>query len=274
MMISDTVSHLETMARQIRRDIITMIYQAGDGHPGPSLSCADLVTALYFAIMEVDPANPQWSRRDRLILSKGHACPAVYAALARKGYFDLSELPQLRTLGSILQGHPDMLKTPGIDFTSGSLGNGISVGLGIALAARINGLHYHTYVITGDGELQEGIIWEAAMAAKHYQVGNLIVFVDYNGIQSGGRTEEISGLEPIVPKFEAFGWHCQVIDGHNFTEILTAVANAKATPAIPSVIIANTIKGKGISFIENNNAWHKRVPTKAEWEQALQELGG
>ncbi|MDI9418629.1 MAG: transketolase [Bacillota bacterium] len=273
MMSGHNVSYLEHMARQIRRDIITMIYEAGDGHPGPSLSCADLVTALYFAVMEVDPANPHWPRRDRLILSKGHACPAVYAALARKGYFDPAELPRLRTLGGMLQGHPDMLKTPGIDFTSGSLGNGISIGLGIALAARINGLEYYTYVITGDGELQEGIIWEAAMAAKHYQVGNLIVFVDYNGIQSGGRIAEISGLEPVIPKFEAFGWHCQEIDGHNFTEILSAVANAKATPAIPSVIVAHTVKGKGISFIENNNAWHKRVPDKAEWEQALQELG-
>ncbi|NLL88796.1 MAG: transketolase [Firmicutes bacterium] len=272
-MSGHNVSYLEHMARQIRRDIITMIYEAGDGHPGPSLSCADLVTALYFAVMEVDPANPHWPRRDRLILSKGHACPAVYAALARKGYFDPAELPRLRTLGGMLQGHPDMLKTPGIDFTSGSLGNGISIGLGIALAARINGLEYYTYVITGDGELQEGIIWEAAMAAKHYQVGNLIVFVDYNGIQSGGRIAEISGLEPVIPKFEAFGWHCQEIDGHNFTEILSAVANAKATPAIPSVIVAHTVKGKGISFIENNNAWHKRVPDKAEWEQALQELG-
>ncbi len=273
MMSGHNVSYLEHMARQIRRDIITMIYEAGDGHPGPSLSCADLVTALYFAVMEVDPANPHWPRRARLILSKGHACPAVYAALARKGYFDPAELPRLRTLGGMLHGHHGMLKTPGIDFTSGSLGNGISIGLGIALAARINGLEYYTYVITGDGELQEGIIWEAAMAAKHYQVGNLIVFVDYNGIQSGGRIAEISGLEPVIPKFEAFGWHCQEIDGHNFTEILSAVANAKATPAIPSVIVAHTVKGKGISFIENNNAWHKRVPDKAEWEQALQELG-
>ncbi len=273
MMLSQTVKELEKTARQIRRDIITMIYQAGDGHPGPSLSCADLVTALYFAVMNVEPADPHWPRRDRLILSKGHACPAVYAALARKGYFDAAELPRLRSLGSILQGHPDMLKTPGIDFSSGSLGNGISAGLGMALAARISGLDYHTYVICGDGELQEGIVWEAAMAAKRYQVGNLTVLVDYNGVQSGGRIEEISGLEPLVPKWEAFGWHCQEIDGHDFTEILTAIAEAKAVPDRPSVIAARTVKGKGVSFIENNNAWHKRVPTREEWEQAMKELG-
>jgi len=272
-MAGQAIKELEHTARQIRRDILTMIYQAGDGHPGPSLSCADLVTALYFSAMNVDPADPRWPGRDRLILSKGHACPAVYAALARKGYFDLDELPRLRSLGSILQGHPDMLKTPGIDFTSGSLGNGISAGLGMALAARINSLDYFTYVITGDGELEEGIVWEAAMAAKHYQVGSLIVMVDYNGVQSGGRIEEISGLEPLVPKWEAFGWHCQVIDGHNFAEILTAIDNAKAVPGMPSVIIARTVKGKGVSFIENNNAWHKRVPTREEWEQAMQELG-
>ncbi|HOB08509.1 MAG: transketolase [Limnochordia bacterium] len=272
-MLSQTVKELEKTARQIRRDIITMIYQAGDGHPGPSLSCADLVTALYFAVMNVEPADPHWPRRDRLILSKGHACPAVYAALARKGYFDAAELPRLRSLGSILQGHPDMLKTPGIDFSSGSLGNGISAGLGMALAARISGLDYHTYVICGDGELQEGIVWEAAMAAKRYQVGNLTVLVDYNGVQSGGRIEEISGLEPLVPKWEAFGWHCQEIDGHDFTEILTAIAEAKAVPDRPSVIAARTVKGKGVSFIENNNAWHKRVPTREEWEQAMKELG-
>lgn len=273
MMLSQTVKELEKTARQIRRDIITMIYQAGDGHPGPSLSCADLVTALYFAVMNVEPADPHWPRRDRLILSKGHACPAVYAALARKGYFDAAELPRLRSLGSILQGHPDMLKTPGIDFSSGSLGNGISAGLGMALAARISGLDYHTYVICGDGELQEGIVWEAAMAAKRYQVGNLTVLVDYNGVQSGGRIEEISGLEPLVPKWEAFGWHCQEIDGHDFTEILTAIAEAKAVLDRPSVIAARTVKGKGVSFIENNNAWHKRVPTREEWEQAMKELG-
>lgn len=223
--------------------------------------------------MNVEPADPHWPRRDRLILSKGHACPAVYAALARKGYFDAAELPRLRSLGSILQGHPDMLKTPGIDFSSGSLGNGISAGLGMALAARISGLDYHTYVICGDGELQEGIVWEAAMAAKRYQVGNLTVLVDYNGVQSGGRIEEISGLEPLVPKWEAFGWHCQEIDGHDFTEILTAIAEAKAVPDRPSVIAARTVKGKGVSFIENNNAWHKRVPTREEWEQAMKELG-
>ena len=267
------IERLEAAARKLRTDIITMIYQAKDGHPGPSLSCADLVAALYFCAMKIKPEDPDWPERDRLILSKGHACPSVYAALANRGYFSKDELPKLRTFGGMLQGHPDMLKTPGIDFTSGSLGNGISIGLGMALAGRIKGIDNHIYVITGDGELQEGVVWEATMAAKHYNVGNLIVLVDYNGIQSGGPIADISGLEPLVPKWEAFGWHCQTIDGHNFTEILTALDNAKAEDTSPSVILARTVKGRGVSFMENNNAWHKGVPTKAEWEQAVAELG-
>lgn len=267
------VEQLKENARLVRRDILTMIYQAGDGHPGPSLSCADLVTALYFTIMKVDPHNPDWAERDRLILSKGHACPCVYAALAQKGYFSPQELPKLRKLDSMLQGHPDMLKTPGIDFTTGSLGNGIGLGLGIALAGQLRQDDYYTYVICGDGELQEGVIWEAAMAAKHYRVGKLIVFIDHNGIQSGGKITEISGLDPILPKWEAFGWHCQEIDGHDFSEILSAVNNAKREPTCPSVILAHTIKGKGISYMENDNAWHKGVPTKEQWHQAMQELG-
>lgn len=272
-MSEQQVNRLTEIALGIRREIITMIYRAGDGHPGPSLSCADIVTALYFEVMKIDPHNPWWPQRDRLILSKGHACPSVYAALAEKGYFSKDELPRLRSLGSILQGHPDMQKTPGIDFTSGSLGNGIGIGLGIALARRITGFDYWTYVITGDGELQEGAIWESAIAAKYYQAGNLIVFIDHNGIQSGGKISEMSGLEPILPKWKAFGWHCQSIDGHNFAQILAAVHNAQMELERPSVILANTIKGKGISFMENNNSWHKGAPTKEQWQQAMVELG-
>ncbi|HHY71627.1 MAG TPA: transketolase [Thermoanaerobacterales bacterium] len=271
--MTEKISKLIEISQHIRQDIITMIYQAGDGHPGPSLSCADIVTALYFEIMKIDPANPNWPERDRFILSKGHACPCVYAALAHKGYFSKEKLPKLRTLGSILQGHPDMQKTPGIDSTSGSLGNGIGIGLGMALAGKIKGLDYYTYVITGDGELQEGVIWESLMAAKHYQTGNLIVFIDHNGIQSGGKIENVSGLYPIIPKWEAFGWHCQSIDGHNFAEILTAVSNAKAEKTRPSVILAHTVKGKGVSFMENNNSWHKGTPTEEQWQQAMAELG-
>lgn len=265
---------LEEMARTIRRDIITMIYKAGDGHPGPSLSVADIVTALYFELMRIDPQNPDWSDRDRLILSKGHACPAVYAALARKGYFALEELSRLRFLDSMLQGHPDMNKTPGIDFTSGSLGNGIGAGLGMAIAAKLKNKDYYSYVITGDGELQEGVVWESMMAAIRYKANNLIVIVDNNGMQSGGKVSEISGLYPILPKLEAFGWHCQEIDGHNFEEILKAVENAKAEKERPSIILAHTIKGKGVPFMENNNAWHKGVPSHSQWVEAMKALGG
>jgi transketolase len=246
-----------------------MIHLAGDGHPGPALSVLDIVTALYFKAMRVNPAEPQWEERDRFILSKGHACPALYAALARRGFFSPEVLPSLRRLGSILQGHPDMKKTPGIDSTSGSLGNGISIGLGMALAARVNRRDYYTYVIVGDGEIQEGIVWEAAMAAVHYRAGRLIVFVDHNGQQSGGPVGEVSGLYPVLPKWEAFGWHCQEIDGHDLRAILTAIDRAQAEEARPSCIVARTVKGKGIPFMEADNSWHKRVPTKDELNAAL-----
>lgn len=268
------IRELQDIARQIRIDIITMIYKAGDGHPGASLSAADLITALYFDIMNVEPAYPDKPDRDRFILSKGHGCPALYAALARKGYFSRDELPGLRSLESMLQGHPDMKKTPGIDSSSGSLGNGIGIGLGMVMAGRITGYDYFTYVVTGDGELQEGVVWEAAMAAYRYKAGRLIVFVDNNGRQSGGLVEEISGLYPILPKWEAFGWHCQEIDGHDFSQILTAVEKAQACTDRPSMILAHTIKGKGIPFMEGDNSWHKRVPTDEEYREAMRVLGG
>ena len=268
------INKLDAIAKTLRKDIVTMIYKAGDGHPAPSLSVVDIVTALYFYIMRIDPSRPNWPERDRLILSKGHACPAMYAALARKGYFPLNELPRLRSLNSKLQGHPDMNKTPGVDFTSGSLGNGISVGLGMALAGKLKGCDYYTYVITGDGELQEGIVWEAMMAARHYRLGNLVVFVDNNGMQSGGKIENISGLYPIAPKWESFGWHCQVIDGHDFKEILDAVKCAKEEKSRPSVIIAKTVKGKGVPYMENDNRWHKGALTREQWEEAMVALGG
>lgn len=263
------IHDLEEKARQVRRDVVTMIHLAGDGHPGPALSVADIVTALYFKILRVNPADPHWADRDRFILSKGHACPTLYAALARRGFFSPELLPSLRNLGSILQGHPDMNKTPGIDSMSGSLGNGISIGLGMALAARVNQQDYFTYVIAGDGEIQEGIVWEAAMAAAHFQVGRLTVFVDSNGFQSGGAVTEVSGLHPILPKWEAFGWHCQEIDGHDMGEILAAVERAHQEETCPSCIVASTVKGKGVPFMEADNTWHKRVPTRDELERAL-----
>jgi len=268
------IKKLENLARLVRRDIVTMIHLAGDGHPGPSLSVADIVTALYFDIMNIDPSRSQWGDRDRLILSKGHACPAVYAALSRKGYFSSEVFPTLRHLDSILQGHPDVNKTPGIDATAGSLGNGISIGLGMALAARIQGKAYWTYVVTGDGELNEGVIWEALMAASHHKIGNLIVLVDNNEYQSGGSIRTISGILPLRPKVESFGWHCQEVDGHNIAEILHAVRAAQAASDKPSIIICHTVKGKGVPYMEGNNAWHKRAPTREEYEEAMMVLGG
>jgi transketolase len=272
--VTDTIRELQEIARLIRIDVVTMIHKAGDGHPGAALSVADMITALYFHVMRIDPARPAWADRDRFILSKGHACPALYAALARKGYFSPDDLVGLRSLPSHLQGHPDMNKTPGIDSTSGSLGNGVSIGLGMVLAGRITGRDYFTYVVTGDGEIEEGIVWEAAMSAQKYRAGRLIVFVDNNGIQSGGPVEEVSGLNPILPKWEAFGWHCQEIDGHNFDHILRAVENAKANTEQPSLILAHTIKGQGVPFMIGDNSWHKRVPTRQEYEEAMRALGG
>jgi len=268
------IRELEEIARLIRIDIVTMIYRAGDGHPGPALSATDLITALYFHGMDVDPAHPDREDRDRFILSKGHACPALYAVLARKGYFPRADLSGLRSLGSHLQGHPDMNKTPGVDSTSGSLGNGVSIGLGMVLAGRIMGHDYFTYVVTGDGEIQEGIIWEAAMSAKKYKAGRLIVLVDNNGFQSGGPVAEVSGLNPILPKWEAFGWHCQEIDGHDFGQILQAIENAKARTEQPSLILAHTVKGQGVPFMVGDNSWHKRVPTAQEFLAAMRALGG
>ena len=229
MLENGSVEQLQAIASQLRLDVVRMVHDAKDGHPGPALSAIDMITTLYFREMNIDPANPQWADRDRFILSKGHACPALYAALARKGYFSVDEFKGLRGMGCLLQGHPCMKKTPGVDMTSGSLGNGLSIGVGMAIAGKYRKKSYNTYVILGDGEIQEGIIWEAAMCAKRYQLNNLIVFVDHNGWQSGGQVEEISGLLPILPKWGAFGWHCQAIDGHDFTQIITAIENARKT---------------------------------------------
>ena len=273
--MKENVSDLTETARLLRRDVVTMVHLAGDGHPGPALSVADMVTALYFRALRIDPANPEWPQRDRFILSKGHACPVVYAALARRGFFSHDLLPSLRSLGSILQGHPDMNKTPGIDITAGSLGHGISLGLGMTLAGRYNGNDYMTYVITGDGELEEGIVWEAAMAAFHFRAGRLVVLVDHNGFQSSDtQVGDMSGLLPILPKWETFGWHCQEIDGHDFHQILGAIGQAQEETDRPSLILAHTIKGKGVPFMENDNSWHKRVPTKEQLDTALEALGG
>jgi len=263
---------LTAQARQLRRDVFSMIHHCGDGHPGAALSIADLITALYFKVLRVDPKNPEWPARDRFILSKGHACPVYYAALARRDFFPVEWLPTLRKLGSPLQGHPVMKKTPGVDMTTGSLGHGIPIGAGMAAAGRLAKLDYFTYVITGDGELNEGIVWEAAQSAAHMKLGRLIAFVDNNGWQSGGYIKDVSGLQNIAAPFAAFGWHTQEIDGHDFTQILDAIELAQAETERPSLIVAHTIKGKGIPFTENDNSWHKRVPTKAELASALDHL--
>ena len=268
------IAYLQDCARRIREDVVEMVYRTKDGHPSPSFSVAEILAALYFHILRIDPENPKWKDRDRFILSKGHACPALYAALARRGYFSPDELTTLRYLHSNLQGHPYEPKTPGLDSTTGSLGNGVSIGLGMAMAARIRKQDYRVYVVVGDGELGEGLIWEAAMAAGHHKMANLTVFVDNNNYQSGGTVGEISGPYPIAEKWADFGWHTQTIDGHDIAQILEAVERAKLVVDRPSVIVAKTVKGQGLSFMVGDNTWHKRVYTDAEYEQAMVELGG
>lgn len=270
--MNEQIKSISDHAKTIRKDVVEMVYLAKDGHPGPALSIADIVASLYFNIMKLDPKRPDWSERDRLVLSKGHACTAVYSALARKGYYSENILSTLRAFGSKLQGHPVMKKTPGIDMTSGSLGNGLSIGVGMALASNYTGEDYNVYVIMGDGELEEGVVWEGMMTAAKYKLGKLIVFVDHNGWQSGDSVKEISGLLPIYPKFESFGWHCQEIDGHDIESILSAVNIAKKEKERPSMILCRTTKGKGVPFMENDNSWHKRVPTKEQYEEAMKIL--
>ena len=264
---------MQRIARQIRCDIIRMIHAAGSGHPGASLSAVEIVTALYFSVMNIDPSRPDWPRRDRFILSKGHACPVLYAALARRGYFPADELMTLRRINSTLQGHPDMNKTPGVDMTSGSLGNGLSCGGGMALAARVDSMPTRVSVLLGDGELQEGIVWEAAMTAAHYRLDNLCAIVDNNGLQLDGFTRDVMGVGPISEKWRSFGWNVIETDGHDLDALVRAFESARETKGRPTVIIAATIKGKGVSFMEDECGWHGRCPTGDEAARALVELG-
>ena len=271
-MVKYSISELEDIARKLRRHIITMIFTAGSGHPGGSLSAADIVTALYFDIMKHDPANPHWPDRDRFVLSKGHAAPVLYAALAECGYFPLDWLTTLRKTGTCLQGHTDSTLTPGVDVSAGSLGQGLSIGIGMALAARLNNKDYHTYVLLGDGECDEGQVWEAAMFAPNYQLDNLTAIVDFNTLQLDGFTRDIMNLEPFMAKWAAFKWEVIETNGHDIQQILDAIQRAKAVKGRPTVIIAHTIKGKGVSFMENNVDWHGKAPNKSETEIALREL--
>jgi len=271
-MVKYSISELEIIARKLRRHIINMISAAGSGHPGGSLSAADIVTALYFDIMKHDPANPHWPDRDRFILSKGHAAPVLYAALAECGYFPLDWLTTLRKTGTCLQGHTDSLLTPGVDVSAGSLGQGLSIGIGMALAARLDNKNYRTYVLLGDGECDEGQVWEAAMFAPNYQLDNLTAIVDFNTLQLDGFTRDIMNLEPFLAKWAAFKWEVIEINGHDMQQIIDAIRQAKAVKGKPTVIIAHTIKGKGVSYMENNVDFHGKAPTKTETEIALREL--
>ncbi len=265
---------LSRQALIIRRDIINMLGRAGSGHTGGSLSITDLITALYFAELKHEPARPNWPDRDRFLLSKGHGAPALYAALARTGYFSVETLSTLRQLGSILQGHPDMNKTPGIECSTGSLGQGLSLSCGMAMAARLreSGPAYRVYTLLGDGELNEGQIWEAAMSAAHYGLDNLCALVDCNGLQIDGETCRIMNSEPLADKWKAFGWNVISINGHDFNEILSALGRARVAARQPTVILAKTVKGKGVSFIENQVNWHGVAPKPDEVRKALEEL--
>jgi transketolase len=267
-----SIEELKAMATTIRCDIIEMITTANAGHPGGSLSAADIVSALYFRVMRIDPTNPNWQDRDRFILSKGHACPVWYAALAERGYFDKSHLNTLRQLNSILQGHPDMNKTPGIDMTVGSLGHGLSAGLGMALSGKMRKKDYHVWIIIGDGESQEGSIWEAAMSGAKWKLDNLTAILDHNNLQNDDCVDTEMPIEPVTDKWRAFGWHVVEIDGHDMEAIVEALENAKSFQGMPTIIIAHTIKGKGVSFMENVVDWHGKAPCKEEAVQALEEI--
>lgn len=263
---------LSYIAYQIRKDIITAVYNAGSGHPGGSLSIADIMSVLYFKEMNIDPKKPDMPDRDRFVLSKGHCAPALYGALAEKGYIPKEDLVTLRKISSYLEGHPDKNKISGVDMSSGSLGQGISVANGMALAGKLDNKDYRVYTILGDGEIQEGQVWEAAMFAAHYKLDNLTAFVDYNSLQIDGAIQDVMNPEPIADKFEAFGWNVISIDAHDLDQIVNAIETAKTVKGKPTMIVAKSIKGKGVSFMENNVAWHGSAPNTEQYEQAVKEL--
>lgn len=265
---------LTATARQIRRDVLEMITEAGSGHPGGSLSAVEIITALYFEVMRLDPERPDWPGRDRFVLSKGHAAPALYSALARRGFFSPEELPTLRRIDARLQGHPDMKKIPGVEASTGSLGQGLSMAAGMALAGKLDRAGWRVYALVGDGESQEGQIWEAAMAAAHYRLDNLTAFLDHNGLQIDGRVTDVLSPEPLADKWRAFGWHVLSIDGHDFRAILEAIDIARRTGGRPTMIVAETVKGKGVSFMEGEAGWHGTAPTREQLAAALTELEG
>lgn len=263
---------LRDMAREMRKDIVRMVGAAKSGHPGGSLSAADIIAALYGRVMKHDPKNPKWAERDRFVLSKGHACPVLYAALAESGYFPKDELMTFRKLNSRIQGHPDMKKTPGVEFSTGSLGQGLGAAVGMALAGKMDKSSSRVFVMIGDGESQEGTIWEAGMAAAHYKLDNLTAILDRNGLQIDGPNAEVMGVSPVVDKWQAFGWNVIDIDGHDYEQILKALSPESIVPGKPTMIVARTIKGKGVSFMENAVDWHGKAPRPEEVEKAVAEL--
>jgi transketolase len=265
-------TQLELMAYKIRRHAVTAVYSAASGHPGGSLSIADILSVLYFDEMNVNPADAKNADRDRFVLSKGHCAPALYGALAEKGFIPVEDIATFRRADSYLQGHPDMKGVPGVDMSTGSLGQGICTANGMALAGKLDNKDYRVYSILGDGELEEGQVWEAAMFAAHYKLDNLTAFVDFNGLQIDGDITEVMNPTPIDKKFEAFGWNVLCIDAHNYDEIKDAIAKAKATKGKPTVIIAKSVKGKGVSYMENKAEWHGSAPNKEQYETAAAEL--
>ena len=266
------IAELQKKAIQIRLDILEEVFSASSGHPGGSMSIADVLTYLYFHELRIDPNNPKWEDRDRFVLSKGHTAPGLYAALAERGFFPTEDLKTFRRVDSYLQGHPDMKGVPGVDMSSGSLGLGISTACGMALSGKIYNKDYRVYTALGDGEIAEGQVWEAAMFASHYKLDNLCAFVDFNGLQIDGAITDVMNSTPIDEKFEAFGWHVIVIDGHDFNQIEKAVEEAKTVKGKPTMILCKTVKGKGVSFMENKAGWHGKAPNAEEYEQAVKEL--
>lgn len=267
-----SIEALEKIACQVRKGIIEEVYAAQSGHPGGSLSCADILTVLYFNQMNINPEKPEDMGRDRFVLSKGHCAPALYSVLAEKGYFSKEELKTFRALGSKLQGHPDMKKLPGVDMTTGSLGQGLSAAVGMAIASKMDSAGCRVYCLVGDGEIEEGQIWEAAMSASKAQLDNLCVIVDNNHLQIDGNVEEVAGLNNIEGKFSSFGFNVLHVDGHNISNLIDAFTTAKQTKGKPTVIIASTVKGKGVSFMENKAEWHGKAPSEEEYNQAMSDL--
>lgn len=263
---------LSIAALNIRKHALEAVYSANSGHPGGSLSVADVLAYLYFKEMRIDPRNPKLEDRDRFVLSKGHCAPALYSALALKGYFPIDEIKGFRKIGHMLQGHPDMKGVPGVDMSTGSLGQGISAAAGMALSAKLSQKDYRVYSVLGDGELEEGEVWEAAMFAAHYKLDNLCAYVDNNGLQIDGNIDDVMSPNPIADKFKAFGWNVIKADAHNFDDLERAFADSKSVKGKPSVIIAHSVKGKGVSFMENKAEWHGSAPNKEQYEQAIKEL--